>query len=362
MPILALLTVLALSGAAWAQGGLGQDIVTASPLSPAQRARVDEYVKGFLPDLISDDPAACQRARQRLTEPLEDRNISLDFRRQYSQMLMGSVQVGARSPNDQIAVNSLLLAGRLATTEAVEVLERALSDERVPVRYAGVAGLTIVVAQIQASAPAVFDQRMQEVVTRVGRVVREDSSPIVMDAGVRMLVAAATQDRFPSVRASALNEVADAVLDRLRSEGGNPGLQIYIGALRAGDALRSVLIADVSNRETIVAGNSVELSGHVLAFLAERIEAGSFDGWETDVEIARRRNAAIQMLQLSEATINLVNTDYHAGQQLPSWGLSDTFESGDAEAAARTIREDVVGPDGALTAPPFSFPDDTFIR
>ena len=256
-----MMMVLALGGVASAQTSIGPAVTQSPTLSNAQLNQVTTFVRDNQDDLLSEDPVACQRARKRLSAPLEGGNISLDFRRKYSDQLMGTINIASRSDNEHISVNAILLAGRLATPEAANVLERALDDPRVPVRYAGTAGLTLMMAQIDSSQPAIFDDAVVDLVERIATLVEVEKSSIVFDGGVRALVAAATQRQISPVQREALLAVFQSLRTRLKNHQGEIDTQTLAGSMRGLNALRAVLIADINNANTTVANNAAELSG-----------------------------------------------------------------------------------------------------
>lgn len=353
--------VLALGGVAWAQSTIGPAITQSQTLTNTQLTQVTNFIRDNQDDLLSDDPTLCQRARKRLSDPLESANISLDFRRKYSDQLMGTVGIASQSQNEHIAVNALLLAGHLATPQSVEVLVRALDDQRVPVRYAGLAGLTLTMAQIDRSQPAIHEDLAVELVERVATLVENEESSIVFDGGVRTLVAAATQRQIDAVRRQAQTSIFSSLRYRLKSHQGVVDTQTLTGAIRGIDALQSLLIEDTGNIRNDVATSAAELSGHLLALLGERIGAGDVDDDQT-LEMARVRNLVIQGLQLCEATINLVNADYRNGQPLAGQDLGGTFGNGDNAGTVEAINQGYIGPNGVLIRPPFSFAAGTFDR
>ena len=364
--ILALAACLGLTGIAAAQGPLGPDVISTPNLTNPQRRQIEEYVARYRDDLISADPLACQQARKRLSEPLTKSAVSLAFRRAYADSVLPIVGQGARSNNEQIAANALLLAGRVATTESLGMLEQAFDDKRVPVRYAGVAGATLVFAQINDNAPAIPQGDVTGLVTRLAGLIRQEPNPLVLDAAVRSLVAAGNQTRFSGVQSAALTQLGAALAERIRTIRQAPDPQTLESLLRASDTMRAVLIKDIANTQSDVATQAALFSGHVLAFIAERLSAGDFrvgeGGADPADETERARSAAIQLLDLSETTIKLVNDDYKGGQPLTPWDLAAALEAGDANRVTETIDQQITGPRGVLVRPPFGFPANTFDR
>lgn len=357
-----MMMVLALGGVASAQTSIGPTITQSPTLTNSQLNQVTSFVRDNQDDLLSEDPVTCQRARKRLSGPLEGSNISLDFRRKYSDQLMGTIGIASQSANEHIAVNSLLLAGRLATPDSVGVLERALDDSRVPVRYAGLAGITLTMAQIDNSQPAIFEDGVNDLVKRVAALVQDEESSIVFDGGVRALVAASTQRQIVAVRDQALTSIFESLRFRFRDHQGKIDTQTLAGSMRAINALRAVLIADTSNSNSRVATNAAELSGHLLALLSERIEAGDFDVDPNDPAAVRMRDLVAQALQLCEATIGLVNVDYKRGQPLAGQDLAGKLGNGDPAGVVDAIEQGFIGRSGVLIRPPFDFAPGTFDR
>lgn len=363
IPILAI-ALLSLLGpgvpAASAQAPIPSDIITAATLTAPQRDTIARYAKQYQEDLLSDDPVTAQRARKRLAEPLTKTAVSGTFRREYASHLLDSIRAGSNSKNEHVAVNSLLLAGYVATTESLDVIEQKLTAESVPVRYAAVAGATLLFVQINDNAPTIFEDRVSNLTKRLADVVRKDQNTSVLDAGVRSLVAAARQKQYPKVGATALAELPHALRDRLRDLKTTPDLQTLAALIRATDTIRTVLIQDVDNAQTAVANDAAELAGHVLAFIGDRIEAGDFKGDSPEAEQAR--NAASQIVALAENTIVLVNDDYKGGASIAKWNLSTAISNGEIDTVPGRIRQDVIGPSGVLTEPPFPTQDGRFDR
>lgn len=361
--ILAMALTLLVAGVAPAQAqSLPNETVTSPTLTNPQKDAIRDFVRANQDALLSEDDLECQTARKRLSEPLGRNAVSLAFRREYSGLLMPTIQAGTKSADDHVAVNCLLLAGRLATPEAADHIERALADPRVPVRYASVNSVTLLLDQVNVNSPAIPEARVIDMMRRLGDVIRDDSNELVFDAGVRALIAGMTQSALPDVRPVAVSQLATNVAQRIRQSRAKSERQTLVALHRAADAFRSYLINDVNNTDTAAARNAAELSGHVLAFVAERIDAGDFNA-NPEPEVDQARTAVGQILGNCEATIFLVNDGYLKGGRIPAWELATKFEADD-ENLPRFIEESIIGPTGKLTEAPFSqwFDDGTFER
>lgn len=237
-----------------AQSDLDPATVAATNLTAAQTTQIQEFVGAWLPRLASEDPEQRKRARETLLNHAENSNASVSFRQAYSAALLGGEQglaALARSSSEPIAINALMVARELATTEAANLLVGHLSDQRVPVRFAAAAGVGRVFTAVQnaAGVPAIPSAAVLSLVRDLGNRVAQEQDVNVLGAAVRSLIAGMNVIRpgFEQVRLESFRTLGRQCAARMAAtpEITEPLLRVY---LRAATAVRDALLENNPQR------------------------------------------------------------------------------------------------------------------
>ena len=348
-------------GRAQAQASLEPNVVTASTMGPDQRRAIDQFAGYYVDDLISADPNKRSPARTALLEPLDNRNVSVDFRMHYSDRLMDELRRVAGHEDTRIAINGLRIAGALATEDSTELLIEASDDDRDDVRYVSAWGIRQTFEEVGRSAPAIDQIRIQELVELLELRLGIENEPHVFDVVGRALTAAGRLDhqRWRAIRDYAQHVQARVTAVRVKTL--NPGpndTKMLIAVARTLDAQVWFIKDNIASDE--VMRGAAGLAGQVVSYAGSRAKAGDLDDKE--------RLELQDLVKRAEALIFFAHNALDPAGRHASTDLADLLaQDGDPQMfddqmfADEAVKQ-VIGHGGVLCQPPFRFPATEFAR
>lgn len=309
-----------------------------SDLSAADQQAIATFVQGHAPKLASADPLEVREAREAILSPLERRGeVSVAFRVQLANRMMETLRENAKSNNDHVAINALRLAGEVATSNTLEILEAGLNDTRPAVRYAACFGLSRLYAAAARGQAYSDDEALRSVRKLVQIASSDPSSEVVDGAVVALSQARTTTTKDKKVRPEATRGVIEAG-SKLALEAIKASRPVSMNSLvRIGGVVRDTLTETDVTSDT--ARSASRFAGQLL--LATKTAMGSGGDTETTSRSAR----------VAEVIIALASTSLRGPAFEPK--LGDLLAAGKADQFEPGLKA-IVGPGGLLQSAPFS--------
>ncbi len=350
-------------------------IISATTLSDDQKKQIQDCVATNVRLLESADPAEVKRGREALLKPLQNGEASVTFRLRYSEAAAPELERLAAQQNDpKKAINALIVAGALATTQAANILRKFQEDQRVAVRFTATASCKRIFIAIEGAAPAMAKEDAARIVDDLGRRCGQEQDPDVFDAGVRSLITAGqiTRPQFADVRLQALRVLAQQADQRVRQLPIAPAADRDLASLvRAGGALRDAAANNQIDLPDETSRFILEFGADLWAHMVKRLEARQFPvvqpGDEPAAAEAKRaaRSIPVQVVQIGQVAMFFAATnlgDARAIEQVKQaadW-VGQATPDGDAMFTRRA--RELIGPGGILSKPPlFNYPNDRFL-
>lgn len=334
-----------------------------------QATAVRDYVRANAANLASDDPEKVRADLAALRRPLEDSQVSVAFRRKYTEELLEILRpmvapAAMSDAKNKKPIVAIALAGELATDPAAEICRAALAAPRADVRHQAATALRMTFIAIGASSsPPMQSSAVSGLLTQLAERVKVEPDGLVLMADVRALAAAAATPAFRDEAVTALSSSVSAI-------SGKPGQgQLDVShaeaILTAAIAVRDVLATPGVTLQPATAKAAAELGGFIVKFAARNVEGGK-------VPMQGKDPIRTNVADLAVTGQNLVLL---AGQRLqPGWqapspppladdtlkALRDATREGDAKFALESAN--LVGDRGLLLSPPFGFPAGHFAR
>lgn len=268
-------------------------ITSATSLSPAQIAQVQQVVDQDLAELISDNPETASAARNRILAPLEKPGIGVPFRLAYSNQLCPQLERLAVGENEVVAMNALRILGELATDRSTNTIEPAIDHAGSDVRYTAVYSVGRVFDAVATESPAVAPARVRALIDRLAELIRNETEPTILDVAVRAMITAGSidKDNFQDIRAHAYTQLSQAASDRVRTlPMEEDGVDRLTFMLRASVAIRDA-INDARSLSPEAAKAGSAFGGDVLTFAAARVQRGDISAEERELLNALSRNS-----------------------------------------------------------------------
>ena len=339
--------VLTLAAGVLATPALGQQIdslpdVTKTSISQPEQQEIADFVAPRLALIGGGDSAAREKARRELLTPLSRPGVSVAFRRAFRQAAIGDLTTLAGSDDDGIAINALVVLGKIADDPSRQVVQQYTEDDRIAVRYAAVRAMTDTFLAVDFSSPAIDPGRVGEMVRHLATRLEDERDPSVADAIVRSLLSASTirRDGFAGASGRATASLGAGVGAKLRAAQDDERQVTLMTTVRVAEAFSGRLAAAGSVTPDVAkagAGFAGEVLGH-LAFRANGGDMPATEGWESDLVTLCERIMVFSALKLNG--------------QLATPGLPALVESGDARAFYDRIRNVSLG----LSGSPWSLP------
>lgn len=371
--------LLALAGtpAVYAQDALPATLISApGAIDTAGRAQIKDFIAKHKDGLTSAEIPVFQRARAAILDPLNKDSVSVSFRSAYTDELLPVLQPLTGDSRDLVAVNSLRIAGELATTKATGLLEAATKSPKVVVRYEAVAGIGRTFDAISRTAPAIDVNTARGLVKTLGPMLRAETDPQVFDAIVRALMSAGAIDKpeWGSIREDAMLQLAPAVSERFQKLGNKAAEEGLMKALiRAAAAGRDALVNQGVGGGKALGPDAAKaigaMGGDAIAYVYRLIQAQAFptiqgnDPQPVQEQKAAARTYPADLVSVGFAAITLAN-DTLLGQPLPNSTFGQQIQTARNEDDAKFLvaARDLLGPNGAMTKPPFGLAANRFIQ
>lgn len=132
---------LLIAAPARAQVDIGQDVKIAASLTAEQAQQVDQYVGEQMNGIISGNPDRVVDGRQKLLSQFRTPGASDAFLNAMSNAVMKSMKEAVEHEELLVRLNAMIVATRLTTPEAIDVLRDALKDDSAAVRFWGAKAL-----------------------------------------------------------------------------------------------------------------------------------------------------------------------------------------------------------------------------
>lgn len=341
---------------------IGADVRRTPQLTQDQAQIVTKFVKDHSTNLGSDNPQLVKRDRIALLAPLSDPQASPAFRLRFSEALAPLLGDLATSVSEIVVINSLVIAGDLATAQGVEVLIEGLASQKPSVRYQAAFGFRRTFESLASmTTPTMRPDQAESGIRAVTEQIEKETDSLVIDG---LVFAAAEASRAPGLRSAALTHLGNALSIKIKSHGGKLAPEALAQSyLRAGAAVRDALTASDSGQispESMKA--ATEMAGQIIAYCVQAVEAKALPSGDKGSAEAAIREMHAQLATTAENVLLLAVT--HQGGAAPAARkIGDKLKAG-TTAADASFSEDarsLVGKDGLLSKDPFKFAPDAFL-
>ncbi|MBL4697246.1 MAG: hypothetical protein JKX70_00280 [Phycisphaerales bacterium] len=368
LPLVCASLLMMLAPSAQAQGGsdLPRSTVEAISVSGSQRTQINEFVEVWTARALSDDAQSAKKAMEALTEPLNQRGVSVAFRQTYTQAIASLL--GEFDAIDSVGstLAALRLAGDLATPSAASRIQSAIKssdDLGVQVFAVARAGQVFDVTIKHGPAMTAGDARslIEAIESIASGASSDDLNPELLRSCVRALsIATRLSSRdMGDTRSLAVNALANIVGPHLRSLGINddPSFAQDL-ALQAASAM-TTSISDISSDTTPDAVKSaVGLGGDIISVALRQVLKNTIAPVD-DRELTTRSVQAGETL-LYFALRNDAELDNNYGQTVRQTAFAEQLAAGD-DKAFRNAASLLLGARSAICSG-FGFDDNRFVR
>lgn len=335
-----------------------------TPLSGDQADVVRKYADRYLKQLEEAEGkaenASGDQAKQMLCEPLNRMNVTTSFRFEYSKALISRVQKLSQSAEATTAIAALVIAGDLATDQALGVIEPQLSAKDEGTRLQAAAAMRRTFEAVKFTDPAVGPDRLTSALAAVGGALAKETNPHIVYTLTEAGIAGIRIDRagHEDVRSKAAVMLSDTLGQRIRElAGAVPEQQMLYAFVKAATEVRSALGA-TGQLDATAAKAAAGFAGDLLLNISKVIEKGGLKAEPSDQNTERA--VAVQLAQLSEQIVALAQTKLQAGSAQPApLGLANQLRTGSVQADA-TFGLEVRKVVGTLTQQPFGLSSDRF--
>lgn len=354
---LALAAALAISPLASAQplgvGRLPQQIVTKTgELSQAETRQIREFVDRHAGQLASPDAQARSAARQALSQPLRDSQISVQFRLAYSRTLVPELERAYEAGDRTARIAILLLAGEIATDQSVRLAQNNITNSDPILRYQAAFGIGLTLNAVATRSPAITRQSVDRLIDTLASRIAAEQDPWVLDRIVRSLSAAIgiSAQGFEGTKSRTVALLADGVAGRVAGLASGESDQaaldrpILLVLLRAAEIVQQSLTRPPISDPEAVAG--ARLGGELLALVSRVVASGAID--------PEQRQLLIQIASTGENAIFFARSNHSRRRASPSpTTAGQALANRDNQGFLRQI-EPLIGQGGALATEPFN--------
>lgn len=255
------------------------DIVQASQLDASQRALVQRFAQERLRLFDSGDAERVQSARRDLLEPFHRPNVrpTVGFRLALSDALGAGLTQRVSGKDDFVAANALLVAGALASADALAALNAGVRDARPSVRYAAARGFESLAAAMARGDDALPGEQGEQALATLEQALTAEPDPIVVDGLILAFTAAAGDVADAALRFGALTRMCRgmAAQAQRRRRQGDPEPSLFDRALvRAANAVRAPILR-ANQLDRGFATQAAIMSGQALALTLHRVQEGA---------------------------------------------------------------------------------------
>jgi hypothetical protein len=315
--------------------------------APADEHAIKSYAAEHVAALQGEDLDASSRAREALTAPLSCKGLTFAFRLKYANLLTPMLSPLAQGQDERLAVNALVLMGRLRTTTSADALAAGLKSPSAARRFATASGYRELLGQLAKDSFGFPETSVDRMLDALGRGLASERDPLAADMFVIALGDATRGDAL--LRGRAAIRLASAVHDRMTEarkgrESAGPWSPTLLRAL---DLTRQTMF-DQGGRGKIDAALAKQaglMCGQVLAFARDRLAA---EGKVQDSELSQTVGAADGLLAIA--------VEAAGGQRVPESGLQKVFDRAASDGDAKpfvAVLDGWIGASGHLTKPVF---------
>jgi hypothetical protein len=241
------------------------DMASRIDLSDADRAEITKQVDRYTAMIATGTPANVRDGREALTKPFEADKVTVPFRVEAGRQLVEALKPLTTSSNELVAVNTLRIAGEVATTNSMALLIDGLKDPRPPVRMGAAYALTRLFAQARRSAPAISAGDTASALKALEAFIAAERDARLIDTAISAMVLAA---KAPGGSA-APDRMARAIVEKARGKGAEADtLTITSRAVRE---MRDVLIGSDGKAPPGTARAAAEVAGQLIVAIKAQL-------------------------------------------------------------------------------------------
>lgn len=319
-------------------------------LTQSESRQLRDFVTDHAADLSSDDAADRSTARQALGRPLRNSTVSVQFRLAYSRALTPELESAFRQGDRSTKIGVLLLAGQIATDQAVRLGLDNLDDEDPIVRYQAAFSLGLTLDAVATRSPAITRAGVDRLVNALADRIGVETDLWVLDRVVRSMSAGLgiSSQGFEGIKSSTMASLAGGVAERVAALTGEAAPEqrerpTLLVLLRAAEIAQQALTRRPITDAEAVAG--ARLGGELLAFVSRRVAASDLGDDE--------RQLLIQIARTGENAIFFARSNHSQRRETPTpTRIGDNLADGGMPAFQRELGS-LVGPRGSLTQAPF---------
>ncbi|MCC6951889.1 MAG: hypothetical protein IT433_10645 [Phycisphaerales bacterium] len=352
----AIVVTLALAGLAQGAGaqGLGSEVISGLQLTAEQKQEIAGFAAAHSKNLSSDKATERKADRDALLANLElGKSPSAAFRVAYSEALRDALQ-GAMSGGRRGGVEALVIAGELASPDSAAMISAAFASKDQVIRHqAGGQSLRQMLRTVRLSPQdAVLDTQVHDLVRGLADAAVVEKDRLVLRAWAPTLAEAGRDDANRTVAYQAIEKVVKSQGAGLADRPCHPELAEAMLILIDEGMVRQLSGAGAA-LDTAGAKAACATSGHLLSHIVKAVRAGSLTP-ESRESLVKACASLQNVLTLAGPRIG------NARVTMPdaSAELAKGDTSGDA--AFLIEAEKIIGRDGLLYRPPFSFPAGSF--
>lgn len=347
--------------------GAAQSSLFGQTQPPKLEDGVSPYVNYYAPMLGSDEFATIKKGRVGLLRPLEEGDFGTADRIRYSRTAIGQIKGFLNSPHEIVRINTMRVLGELGTDESVHLLIDVLDNKDPTARHMAVfaIGRAFRTAHDRALPAAMNSDELKQVLKDLAQGMEDEDISLVVDAYVRVfeaasLVAAPNLDEIPAL---ALTELTDAIGKRVQdvNNGNEQDLHLAHAYLRAATLVRDRLADPQFRFEKETTRKVSAIGGHLLAYVLRDVQTNI--NKEVDQDF---RRAQVNICKSTHAVIGLAHdkldpSNLRRDAEITSKDPAKLLEANNLNGFLQDVIG-LIGPPGILTAPPFGYPDEAFIK
>lgn len=335
---------------------LSPTIPSKNRLDTSDQEAINEFAAFHAEQIQSGDPEAIRSSRNALTRPLESGNITLSFRRAYSDAVLPIATTLIESQDAVQRMAGLRIAGLLGTDPSARLAVESMEDADEGVRFFAISALGESLATLSSGSPSLTEPVIIDVVEALGDVIRLHQNPDFADAAVRALTSARriSEPSQASTRSIMVETLAHAMGDRLGGlRAADPGAEkTMIAALRACQAVRNVVFDPQlpPSRNSAIA--AIRLGAESIGYVYTRNRAGVIElgeGLEPESALLSMAEQAISRGRIAAKETNVSETT-----------ITLQFTRGDERQFAIRTSE-LIGPESVIVTT-YNFDRNAFLR
>jgi hypothetical protein len=308
---------------AWTARAQGASLPAEVIRSGQPEKQIEDYVKEWAGKLESADAETMLRARDRLLEPLEGKDVGVGTRQVYSRTAVPALQKLADGPSYHNGINAMRVAGAIATFESGSLLAAKLTAKEPAQRRFAAAQLGRVFFAIDAATPAISPIDAKTLVDKLGAALVTEQDPEAFQGMVQHLVAATRIEResFSGLRSDAFIVMAQSVGKRAQAMKGEPADAAILPTLVQAQLAARDAVLQVNPQQQLSAAakkQALDLQGRMLAYVVRT--RAMFPAGEPE-----KRKMAASIVNLAEVTCK--NELQELNIPFQSQGMTDDFKA-----------------------------------